>query len=416
MPKEIFDILPPEKIENQILEIPLKSFPKKKKRVKNFLFLTFFLLFFLILGLVVFINGFFYSTLFVYLTPKTETKILKTEIEIQTSQTNIDLEKKILPGVLFEIEKEGKKQFITTGKDFIESKAKGVIRVYNSYNPPTPLNLVANTRFLSAEKSKIFRSLKSINLKPAEIEGRKVIPSYIDIEVIAQESGEDYNIGPSKFSIPGLSGTAFYYTTWAESFTEIKGGFKKEIKVVSEEDIEKSKKILEKELGNLAQKSLKEQLPLNFDLAKKGIFVKVLRMSCDKKTKEQGTEFYCQAKIKATGLGFNLSDLKKIALDFLKINLDFSKEFDPQKLVLDYFSQGLNLDKGKMILTLEIKVPLYEKISRESLISEIKGKSEKEIKRLLMKYPQIKEIQLKFRPFWFKKAPDSLERIRIKIQ
>lgn len=415
MTQEIFDILPPEKTEEQTVEIILKT-AEKKKTGKKVLFLISLLIILLISGSLFFINVFFNSTLVVFLTPQAEVKIFKTEIEVQAYQTDLELEKKILPGVLLETEKEGGKQFVTTGKDFIEGRSQGIIRVYNKHNPPAALNLVANTRFLSAKGTKIFRSLGNINLEPAKIKEGKIIPSFKDIKVIAQESGEDYNIGPSKFSIPGLSGTAFYYTSWAESFSEMNGGFKKEVKAVSEEDIRKAKEVLEKELENLIQNSLKEQLPPGFVLAKGGVFTKVLQVSCDKKVKEQGTEFYCQEKIKAATLGFKLSDLKKIVFDFLKLNLDFSKEFNPQKVILEYSSQGLTPEEGKMILVLKIKVPLYEKIPQDKLLSEIRGKSEKEIKSILGNYSQIKKAELKFSPFWFKKTPDSLERIKIEIQ
>lgn len=413
MTKEIFDILPPEKIKEQTLELPPKI-QKKKNRGGKFFFFAFLLL--LISGLIVFVNTFFYSSLIIYLTPRTETKIFKIEFVTQTSQIILDLEKKILPGFLFEIEKEGEKHFKATGKDFVEGKSQGIIRVYNSYNPPTSLNLVPNTRFLSAEKGKIFRSLKSINLEPAKIEKGKIIPSFKDIEVLAQESGEEYNIGPSKFSIPGLSGTSFYYTTWGESFIEMKGGFKKEVRIITEEDIKKAKKALKKELGILIKKSLKEQLSRDFVLAQKGFFLKTLRISCNKKPNDQGREFLCQTKIKGATIAFKLSDLKKLVFDFLKFNLDYSKEYNPQKLVLEYFSQNLNLEKERMILNLKIKVPFYEKIPKDKLISELKGKSEKEIKRILKNYSQIKEIKLKFYPFWPKKAPSSEERIKIEIQ
>lgn len=408
MTKEMFDILPPQKNRDQ-------SFLTNSKNKRKWPSIFFFVL--LIVILISFtLYTFFYSTLTVSLSLYTEIESFNLEIEVQTSQTNPNLEKKILPGIFLKNEKKQKKQFLATGKDFIEGKARGLIRVYNSHNLPSKLSLLPESRFLSAEGAKIFRSLKEIHLKPAKKKKGKIIPSFTDVEVIAQEGGEEYNIGPSKFSIPGLSGTPSYYTVWGESFSEMKGGFKKEITIISEQDLTNAKTSLKKELEDLIKKSLEEQLPTGFSLIPDGLFSKILQFFCDKQIKEQTKEFYCQMEMKMSTLSFKSSDLKKIISYYLKSQIGTFKNYDPQKLSLEYSSQTLNLDEGKMLLSIKIEVPIYEEYSQEALIFEIKGKSETEIKNFLKNYPQIKKVDLNFSPFWFKIAPSDPKRIKLEIQ
>lgn len=409
---KFFDILPPDK-----KSISIDKIEKPKKPKGKGLFLKFLISFIFVFGLIIYLSGFFYSELSLSLIPETETEIFETEIEINTFQTDLNLENKIIPGSLFETEKEKSEKYNSFGKSFIEGKAQGIIRVYNSQNPPTPIKLVINTRFLSSQEGRIFKAAEKIYLPSAKIKQGKIEPSFKDIKVLAQEPGEEYNINPSKFSVPGLTGTPYYYSVWAESFNPMEGGFKKEVKIITEEDLETAKNSLKKDLENLAKNALKEQLPQGLLLTEKGTLIKDFQVSCDGKPEEQKSEFNCQGKIKIAGVGFKDSDLKNLAINFIKSNIDSSKEFIVEDLALEYSFQGLIIDKGKMFLNLKIKADIYDKISKEDILSKIKGKSKQEIKEIIFEnYPQIKKIKFKFQPFWIKKAPNSLERIKIKIQ
>lgn len=411
MTKKIFDILPPDKKSISIDKIEKLKKPKNKGSFLKFLIRLIF-----VFGLIIYLSGFFYSELSLSLIPETETEIFETEIEINTSQTGLNLENKIIPGSLFETEKEKSEKYNSFGKSFIEGKAQGTIRIYNSQNPPTPIKLVVNTRFLSSQEGKIFKAAEKIYLPSAKIKQGKIEPSFKDIKVLAQEPGEEYNINPSKFSVPGLTGTSYYYNVWAESFNPMEGGFKKEVKIIREEDLETAKNSLKKDLENLAKNALKEQLPQGLLLAEESI-IKDFQVSCDGKPEDQKSEFNCQGKIKIAGVGFRDSDLKNLAINFVKSNINSSKEFIVEDLALKYSSQGSLIDKRKMFLNLKIKTDIYDKISKQDILSKIKGRPEQVIKEIIFaNYPQIKKIKFKFQPFWIKKAPNSSERIKIKIQ
>lgn len=414
MKKKIVDISPPEKVSQKESKIVLKETPKQLPKKKHPLrFLIGIGLFFLLI-LIVYIGSFFFSKLTLYLTPETEIKAFEEEIEVNISQTTFDLQDKIIPGSFFEIEKEKSQEFEATGQDSIGEKAEGTIRVYNSYIPSTPINLVAATRFLSAEGGKIFKTPERIHLPGVQIKDGEVTPGFTDVKVIAQAVGDEYNIGPSKFSVPNLAGNPLYYDIWAESTEPIEGGFKKEVRVVTEEDLEKAENILEKNIKDLAKSSLKKQLPQGFVLAEGGNFIKNFQVSCPEKAGTQVSKFGCQGKIKMVGLGFKLSELKDLAVDFIKLNIPSSKEFDSQSLYLKYLARNLVTEQGKMILNLKVEVNIYDKIPKQILLSQIKGKSEKEIKEIVFeRYPQVETIKFDFWPFWVKKAPDSSEKIKI---
>ena len=410
MPKKIIDISPPQK---ESPSLPTSAGLKKKPHFPFWLKISLVFLV-LILGVIVWLS--FHSQLTLGVKPKTDLEKFQQIVEVNISQIEVDFQNAVIPGQFFKKEKEKWETFQASGIDFEAKNARGVIRVYNAHTPPTPLTLREKTRFLSSEGGKIFRALKKIYLPPAKVINGKVIPSEVAVEVEAQEPGEDYNIGPSKFSVPGLAGTAFYYTIWGESEKNMEGGFKKEVKKITTQDIEEAKEKLKEDLYQLAKNSLKSQIPEDFVLVEDAIFEEDSQISCFGKPEDRLSEFNCQGKIKIKGLGFELADLKELATKLLLNKIPSVKSFWPDSLKLNFSPQTLIPEEGKMILNLEVEVETYTKISKVTLTSQIKGLSKTEIEKIVSEsWPQVEKIEFKFWPFWIKKAPHNPERIKIKL-
>lgn len=348
--------------------------------------------------------------------PYLESLSLEETFEVRVGAENVSLEGKIIPGRFFDDEIEKWEQFESTGKLQKTGKARGKIRVYNSHTPPTPLTLSATTRFLSSQNGKIFRSPEKIYLPAAKVSQGKVIPSIVEIEVEAQEPGEDYNIGPSKFSLPGLAGTPFYYTVYAESESSMAGGFKKEVRIVSEEDIENAKNSLHQNLFRDAKNSLRNKISEDFVLLEGAILEEDSELYCLQKPEQEYSEFSCQGKIKIKGIGFKLSDLKELSKIFIANIISPSEKLSEDSLNFEYLSQNLVLEKGKMILDLKIEGAIYKDIPIATLSEQIEGKSKEEIKEIIFSnYPQVESIKMKFWPFWVRKAPKTSDRIKIRL-
>ncbi len=413
MTKKIIDISPPKDFSSAPKRDLKESTSKLPRKKLIFIFSI------LAIGIVVIaILTFFQSKLTLSLTPKTELVEYQQTLEVNTSQQAMDFQEKIISGRIFTQEKEKWATFQSSGKDFEESKAKGVIRVYNTHDPPTPLTLRARTRFLSSEGGKIFRTPEKIYLPPAKKEGGNIIPSYKDVEVIAQEAGEEYNIGPSKFSVPGLAGTAFYYTIWAESEEKMKGGFRKEVKKITEDDLKKAEKKLHDSLRELLLSSLKDSLPSGFELKKEATVEENFQIKCFAKPGDQLSEFNCQGRMRMKGIAFRLSDLEDFAIKFLSEKLPPRKELYRASLNLDPLVKSTIIEgeTGRVFLDLRIKGEVYQKISPDLIVEKIKGESKDRIEELVSAvYPQIKEVKMEFWPFWVKKAPKNIERINIEL-
>lgn len=341
---------------------------------------------------------------------------VQDEVEVDVEGTEINVEDKVIPGKFFEIEKEKWEVFAATGRVEEDHRAEGVIKVYNSHNPPRPVALVEKTRFLSSGGGKIFRALERIYLPAASIKGGKVVSSVTEIRVGAAEPGPDYNIEPSKFSVPGLAGTALYYTIWAESEEPMRGGEEGEVAKVTEDDLKDAKAELARLVKNSAITSLERELPSGFVLDEGAVVEEDIETTCFKTAETITPDFNCYGKIKLKGLAFKLEDLKSIALGFIEEVKPSSKELRPGSLEVSFALKGAAAKAGKMVLSVSAEAEAYEQLNQDLLFYQVYGKKAEHIRRVILdNFPQIEKVYLRFWPFWVKRAPKNIERIDINL-
>lgn len=101
-------------------------------------------------------------------------------------------------------------------------KATGKITVYNNYST-TPQRLILNTRFQSPD-GRIYRLATSLMVPGKTIMNGKETPGSVDAVVIAEEEGAQYDIGPTRFTIPGYIGDPRYESMYGVSMEEITTG------------------------------------------------------------------------------------------------------------------------------------------------------------------------------------------------
>jgi len=420
MTKKIIDIYPPEpKSSDSVSEnkeqsskpsIPVKN---KKKRKIPAVFAGFVLILIVFSIAIVFLTT--QASMALEIQPVKEILRLEESFEARVSQEEIDFEKKIIPGRFFEKEIQIKEQFKSTGVLEKSGRAEGMIKVYNTHTPITPVTLRAQTRFLSSEGSKIFKAPAKIYIPSARIENGKVIPGSVEIKVIAQEAGENYNIGPSNFSIPGLSGNALYYSIYAESESLITGGFKEEVSVVTEKDIENAKDLFVEKAFEEAKVSLKNEVSEFFVLLDDSI-IKLEEIDCPEVLDMEINSFFCEGYVKINGLGFKKLDIEELSKFSANLLLSPTQVLIEETLELKYLRPEVIMEKGKLFASLDIGFETYKDVLVEVLRDEIRGKSREEIESFIYdNYPQVNGLNMKFSPFWVSKAPKDSQKIDIEM-
>lgn len=434
MPKKIYDIVPPKtapkeesekfpvavkvstrrnrtpapdpvlqpQIEPQVLYKRQRRFPLREVFVGGFI--------------MVFLAGFYYAGKLA----KADVEIWPTlgELEFQErltadiTATAVDLDHKIIPAQYVEEIQENWQQFDATGSSSNDVKAQGTIRIYNKISPATSFALKVGTHFLS-DSGKYFLTLEKVTIPAAS----KNQPGSVEVKVQAQDAGGDYNIKSSKFSVPKLSGTAYYYSIFAESKEDMVGGSIGKVTRVSEDDLENAKSSLTRTLLDQAQQSLQKKLSEDDVLVQGAISKDIVSASSDVKANAVIDKFNQSAKVRVSALVFKKSDLSKVINHEIQSQIKEDQSFLEDKVDIEYSPQLIDMKAGKETLDLRVATKIYNKIDVSYLAGVMGRKSAEEIKSLIDgKYgSEISGVKINLWPFWVKKTPADRSKINVQL-
>ena len=417
MERKVVDILPPAKEgRHPPTTHPQKELIKKPEvRISRPPFKKSLLIAPLVLIIAGIIVGLNLSRAEIEIWPETEVLTFKTKLTVDQKAKNVDFLNKVIPGQIFQAEKTVLEEFPSTGKKLIEKKAEGVIRVYNN---STQSQTLIPSRF----QPPLDKFLEPLNEKEKEYpwfwsQEQIVIPpkGYKDVKVVAAAPGEKYNIKPTKFVLPAFAGSLQYTLVYGESFIEFKGGFKKEAAEVTQEDLDKAKKILEEKALGESKTALKNKIPAEFDFLEESSKTETTETFSLARPGAALEKFSYQVKASSVALVFKTSEIENFVTEFVLSQIPQQKRIDRESLKINYTTQTSDLEAGKITLSLTIEAKIYSGIDETSLKKALGGKSLTETQIFLENQPQITKVLVKFWPFWVKKVPEDIEKIEIKF-
>lgn len=320
-----------------------------------------------------------------------------------------------IPAQVIKTEQREAKEFAATGERYFEEKARGIIAVYNAYSS-SPQILVKTTRFISAETGKLFRTTNTVTIPGARVEDGKIIASSVDVEVVADEPGSDYNIGSSNFTIPGFKGSPKYEGFYGKSNSAMQGGAVGKKKVVLEEDLENAKKILIDELKQKLDQDFKAQLPVGVKVLDGAIKEGAPEISFSHQAGAPTEQFRVEGKIQTIAVVFDekyineLADLKTSSLK------DQGKKLASGSQKIEYNDWQIDFNKGLMKLDIIVNQDAVWEINSLNLKESLRGKDETEIRKILSQTPGIQGAKVTFWPFWVKRIPTKTDGIEITME
>jgi len=373
------------------------------------LLIAFIILTFVVAGLVSFLV---LPTTEIVITPKTEKISFDLSVvgSKEISQINEELNK--IPLQEIEVSKTKSREFNATGEKEINEKAHGMITIYNEYSSD-PQTLVATTRFQSSD-GKVFRIFESITVPGAKIEEGKIIPNSIEVEVIADQSGKEYNIEATDFTVPGFKGTPKYAGFYGRSKSSMEDGYIGKVKVVTNEDIKKAEEILAKEVKEEINNAFQEQIPTELKIIDNSTKEDIVIIS----TAEEGDradKFTVEIEGTISALLFKEEDLKKL------VDLNVASMISEDKVPLSETQQIKWIDPVIDSSREEVSFSLYAEekvawqIDEQALKENLIDQSETEVRSYLANQPEIEKAKVSFWPFWVKKIPNQIEKIEIII-
>lgn len=299
----------------------------------------------------------------------------------------------------------GSRKAVVAGTKEVGEPAKGEVTVFNwttsqtSFPPKTVVISKNGVKFeLDQEISVASRSAST--------------PGQAKTKVTAIDLGTEGNVG---------AGTDFTFQEFDDllysgtSDNAFSGGDKKEVTVVSQEDMDKLEESLVESLKENATRDLKAKLS-GKTFSENGIEVAVVKKVFDKKLDEEASLVNLDLEVEATAIAYNEDDLKKLLAESVKEkapeNLEAKAE-DIKILSTDSTStaRGLNL-------SVNFEAKFVPKFDENDLKEKIAGKSVKQTREVIKDLPEVLDVNVNFSPsFLFSTSlPTNKEKIKFKIE
>ncbi len=395
----------PEQVtEEPVVEKPKKPVKKKraKKKKKPFDYKKLLFLF-IPIGLTAFIVLTVLARVDVEVWPKTRVLSFEQQALVYADLSESNFSKANLTGRIFTLQQDLSDEFESTGTATEKAKATGKIKIVNNYN----LNqiLVEKTRFLSAD-GKLFYLINRVEI-PAG--------SNLEVNVVAAESGTDYNIKPTSFSIPGLAGSARYTAIYAESSESMTGGSEKKVSQVTKQDLENASVELKEKLFSQAEQSFTEIAGDNFYLLPGAIQSGLAEETSSAEQDQASETFTYTVNIDSKALAVKKQDLDDFAKYVIANNIDENEDIDENSLILEPGVQKIDFEENKLYLNIVVSVNIYEKFDVQDLKQALVGKTIKQTRVFLSSFPEAEKTKLRILPFWVQKIPQDLERINVRV-
>jgi len=330
-----------------------------------------------------------------------EISIKPKTFDIETNFT-LPVNSKNWPEIkLWQKTKQVEKEFSPKTVVTIEDYAQGEIKIINKSRRAQ--RLIATTRFLSAS-GLLFRLVDQVYIK-AGGETKAIIK--------ADKPGKKYELGPTKFSIPGLP-KYLQKLIYAENEKPLTGS-SRQSGLVLRSDLEEAKKNLKEQLYSVILDKIKRDLPeKNLQIITRS---EILTAKSDTQENEEKERFKFQLELQVQALAIDKQKLLSIAHDNL------AKKIKEGQKIVSYEDNSLSciidgFDFGKKQAELKVGLRGQTTINEKSEIfdkEKIKKLSAKEIKEYLESQEEIDQVKIKFWPAFYKKIPMNIDKIKIKI-
>ncbi|OGY44791.1 MAG: hypothetical protein A2729_02805 [Candidatus Buchananbacteria bacterium RIFCSPHIGHO2_01_FULL_39_14] len=327
--------------------------------------------------------------------------IIKEDVGLTSLEIN-----DIIKGIIKMVEVSQTSSFTATGSKKGESDIVGEVTIINNYSKEQAL--IASTRLaLPANPEKVILRLKS---NVAVSAGKK-----IKVPVYAEDKENFKELKPARLIIPGLW-AGLQDKIYAENETTLSAG-SNIINFVEQKDLTNAEATLKDQLYRRALTQVNQQLDQQQSLWPKLVSANMEEAKFDTQANAEATQFSGTMKLKAIVVVFDEPALIAKAREKIKAGLPAEKQLvdlDPKSFKYEVLEYNLENKTAKIKVKLLASSVLAQ---AASLIDKAKltGLTEEQVQSYFSQFPQIKSVQIKFKPFWLKKTPRLQDKIEIKI-
>lgn len=361
-----------------------------------------------ILGVILFYFLFFFQSIAkVNITVKTLTQT-KNETVTFSPNSATKLDEKILEATIVPIEESGSTTIDVLGKKDVGTEAKGTVTVFN--NDTDPIKLEEKTVITSSNGLK-FTLNKAISIASASgdvFSGTK--PGTANVDVTAEKIGTEYNLpSGTKFTIGSNKSIG------AKNDNAFSGGTKKNVSVVSKDDLQKARNALPKALADKAESDIAGKVEKGKTILPQFIDTDLTQEKFDKKEGDEASKLTLNGTVAFNYMAYEDSDMiSLVEMTFNEPGLSILKsaiETDVKKLVT-----AKNKD---VTADLDINIKVLPKIDESEIKAEIKGQKLQKAQNFLNNITNVEKVEITFSPsipFLTSSLPKNPNSIEINVQ
>lgn len=328
--------------------------------------------------------------------------------------TEINLETGELPAKKAEISKEDKVTVPATGEKNVGEKASGVVTLTNCRTGAVGITIPAGTGF--SAQGKTYSTTEAVDLGPAVIIGTcrsadfPAFGAVKNVPVIANESGEAYNIAAQTMQSPTTGVSA--------SGSAMTGGTNAVVKVVSDEDINKAKE----QLKGIATASAITELNQNLTSQQLQALPETMEESAPVvKTSiavgAEAPEVTVTQTVKYSMLGVSSSELGSLLDNRITKSLEGQADKNVRSNGLDaaVYRLTARTSVDNQTITLDTIAILGPEFDENAIRNEVAGKKRGDIEKMLESRDGVRSVGVEYSPFWITTTPKSADKIKIII-
>lgn len=313
----------------------------------------------------------------------------------------LDEEKGIIPASLQTKDQTSTQTVNATGQQNNGDRAKGSVTMSGGACSATvPADVPAGTGLASGGLTYITQAKTSF--APVASGGKCSFQSSSSTAIVAQTGGSKYNVSGASFSVSGRSDVS--------ASGSASGGTDNITTVLSQSDVDSAKqKITSADSDKFTQEWQKTLEELGLYLITSTLKLSNPALGSSTPVGQPATNATVTVKITYTILAVKKDDLKKAVTGQINKQIDSAK----QKLSDDDPLQGLTVgvqsqeSPTKATLQLSIDTTAIPVLDVEGIKKTATGQKTGDIRSALSSLPGVKEVEVKFSPFWVSKAPKA---------
>lgn len=312
-----------------------------------------------------------------------------------------------LIGQIFSESKTETGSFTALGSSTLTpGQATGTITIYNTWSRVQPL--AATTRLIS-DSGVLFRLKSRVDVPPG---------GSVSAEVYADVAGATGNIGPSRFTLPGLW-PGLREQIYGESTSAMTGGVV-ETKTVTADDLNKAERQLSDQALDAARTDFQASLTSATNTAtliEDSLTATVLSTDFSAVAGDQVENFTGTATVRIDAVALAPNDVQTLTKTRLVERLpEHTAAIDQLYDDTTFHVDSINLEaktaeltvSGTVKTTVTADHPMFDR-------STLKNRDRKSLEAYLKMFEEVESVDIHFSPFWLTRTPSLEDHIDVKL-